>query len=105
MNDGLVFKAAHDLDHRVGFADGVEELIAHAFALRRTAHQPGDVDKLHAGRNYYFRLDQLRQRREAFIGNRHHADVGLAGREGIVGDQRGRLGRHGVEERRLSDVG
>ena len=105
MNDAFVFETTHDLNHRVRFANGVQELIAHPFALRRTTHQARDVDKLDAGRNDYLSLHQFGERREPFIRNRYHAHVRLAGRKGIVRDQPRRLRRHSVEKGRLSDVG
>ena len=105
MDDTFVLETAHDLNHRVCFADGVQELIAHPFALRRTTHQARDVYKLNAGRNDYVSLDQLGERLEPFIRNRHHAHVRLAGRKGIIRNQPRRLRRHGIEKGRLSDVG
>jgi len=39
------------VDHRVGFPNRVQELIADAFAPRRSADQAGDVDKFNRRRN------------------------------------------------------
>ena len=38
--DFTILKAAHHLHHRIHFANVAEELVAHAFALRGTRHQP-----------------------------------------------------------------
>ena len=104
VHDGFVFKAAHYLNHRVGFADRVQELIAQAFALRRTANQAGDVHELYAGGHYFFRLDELCQRRQTFIRNGDDSDIWFTGRKSVIGDQRRGLPGHRIKERRLSDI-
>ena len=45
MDDVAVLEAAHDVGDGVDLADVGEELVAEAFALRRAAHEAGDVDE------------------------------------------------------------
>ena len=45
MGDVAILEAAQHMDDRVDFADVGEELVAEPFALRRAAHQAGDVDE------------------------------------------------------------
>ncbi len=45
MLDVVILEAAQHMDDRVDLADVAEELVAEAFALRRAAHEAGDVDE------------------------------------------------------------
>src|SRR4029453_10078970 len=86
VHDRVAFEATDHVNDRVRFANGVQELIAHAFALRRAAHQSGDIYEFDAGRNDHFSLDDFGERSEPLIRYCPHADVWLAGRKRIVGD-------------------
>ena len=46
VDDVFVLEAADDLHDGVGLADVGEELVAEALALRRAAHESGDVHEL-----------------------------------------------------------
>ena len=48
MLDVVILETAQDVDDGIDFADVAEELVAQPFALRRAAHQPGDVDEARA---------------------------------------------------------
>jgi len=103
VNHIIVFKTAHHMSDRVGFADVAQELIAQPFALGRARHQTGDVDELHRGRNNFLRFDDRRQRVQARVGHRHHADVGIDGAERIVFGLDSGFGQR-VKERGFADV-
>ena len=75
------------------------------FALRRAAHETGDVDERQAGRDDLGRPGDRRQLVEARVGHGDFADVGLDRAEGIVRRLGRRRLRQRVEERRLADVG
>ena len=51
MLDVVILEAAQHMDDRVDLADVAEELVAEPFALRRAAHQAGDVDEGELGRD------------------------------------------------------
>ena len=85
MGDVAVFKAAQHMDDGVGFADIGQELVAQALALRRAAHQTGNVDEFQLGGNKLARFGHLRQFFQPMIGNGHPAHIGFDGAERIVG--------------------
>ena len=99
----FILVAADDVQDGVDVAQVAQELVAQPFALRRAAHQAGDVDQLKNGRDDLLRLDVAVDRRQPRIGNRHRADVRLDRAERIVlaGDARR---RERVEQRALADV-
>ena len=105
MGDGVVVEAAQHVDDRIGVSDRAEELVAQPFAVRRAAHEAGDVDHLERRRDDLARA-RARDRvegvepRVAHIGDAVH---GLGGREHVRGDGRAAAGE-GVEERRLAAV-
>ncbi len=103
MNDVGIGEAAHDLGDRVGLADVREELVAEPLALARALHDPGDVDERHGRRQDPLAAEQLRELREARIGQAHDADVRLDRRERVVRGEHARAGQR-VEQRRLADV-
>ena len=104
MGDVVVLEAAHDMGDRVAFADIGEELVAEPLALRRAAHQAGDVDEGEAGRDDLLRAGDRGERVQPRVGHGDVADVRLDGAERIIRRLRGgRLGER-VEERRLADV-
>ena len=67
-------------------------------------YQPGDVDEGDRRRHDRRVLVQLGQRVQPRIGHRDHPDVGVDGRERVVGRQ-DTVVRQGVEEGRLADIG
>ena len=93
MMDFTVFKAAHHLHHRIHLANVAEELVAHAFALRGTGHEPSDVHKLDRGRDDLRRLLDCCEWLEPGIGYCHHADIGVDRAKRVIG--RFRLARAG----------
>ena len=104
MGDVVVLEAAHDIGDGVHLADVAEELVAEAFALRRAAHEPGDVDEGQPGRQDLRRLADRCQLVEPLVRHADLADIGLDGAERIVGRLRRRRLRQRVEEGRLADV-
>ena len=85
-------------------ADGRQELVAQALPLRGAAHEAGDVDEGHGGRDHRRAVVQVGQLLQPRIGHGDHAHVGLNGGEGVVGRQHLVVGE-GVEECRLAHVG
>ncbi len=68
MRCGLVGECAHHMHQRVALTQVTEELAAHPLlgdALVDTAH----VEVLHVGGHSALRLEELRQRVEAFVGD------------------------------------
>src|SRR3546814_5112071 len=51
MLDVVILETAQDMDDRIDLADIAEELVAQPFALRRAAHQAGDIDEGELGRD------------------------------------------------------
>ena len=62
MGDVAVLEAAQHMGDGVDLADVAEELVAEALAVRRAAHQAGDVDELELGRHDLRRLAELARR-------------------------------------------
>src|SRR3546814_20798629 len=84
MLNVVILETAQDMDDRVDFADVAEKLVAEPFALRRAAHEAGDVDESELRRDD---LLAARDRRQLFpprIGDRDVADVRLDPAEGRV---------------------
>jgi hypothetical protein len=86
MDHSFIFETAHDMNNRVGFANRVQELIAHTFALRRSAYESGNINEFNACRDQHFRLDDPGQRCQPFVGDGDNAYVGFAGGKCVVGD-------------------
>ena len=103
VDDVLIFVAANDVQDRVDVSQVAQELVAEPFALRRAAHQAGDIDQLKNRGDDFFGFDVPIDRRQPRIGNRDGADVRLDRAERIVlaGDARR---RERVEQRAFSDV-
>ena len=104
MDYVLVVKTTHDVHYRVRAAYVLQEFIAQALALGRTLHQARYVHELDDRRGVLFRLVELREEIQPFVGHRHHADVGVYRAEGVVGALRAGVG-YGVEKRALAHVG
>ena len=51
MGNVVIFKAAQNVDYRIGLANIGKELVTQAFALGRTAHETCDVDEFEEGRH------------------------------------------------------
>ena len=97
-------EAAQHMDDRVDFADVREELVAEPFALRRAAHQPGDVDELDLGLDLLRRLGDRLDPVEPRVRDGDAADIRLDRAEGIVRRlRRGGL-RQRVEKRRFANI-
>ena len=92
------------MNHRVGLANRVQKLIADAFALRRTADQTGDIDKLDGRGHDLVGLHQLCQRSKSLVGDGNHTDVRLTRRKRVIGGDGGGLQRYRVEESCFSGV-
>src|SRR5690606_16388554 len=103
VDDVAVLEAAHHVADRVDLADVRQELVAQPLPASGAGDQAGDVDELDRGRHHLLRLDDLRQRVQARVRHRHHADVRLDGAEGEVGRGDARPGQR-IEEGRLADV-
>src|SRR3546814_13435245 len=92
------------MDDRVDVADIGEELVAKPFALRRAAHQPGDIDEAELGFDDLGRTADAGDLVKARIGNRDLADIGFDRAKRIIR----RLRRHGlrqcIEKRRLAAI-
>ena len=81
-----------------------EELVAQPFALRRTAHQPGDVDEIQLGRHRRRRLGDPRDGVQPLVRHRHPADIGIDGAERVVRRRRCRGRGQRIEQGRLADI-
>jgi hypothetical protein len=104
MDDVGVAVGPHDVKEGVGLADVAQELVAEPLALVCARDQPGDVMELDGVVDDARSPHRLGNGVQSLVGHRHHGDVGLDRREGVVG----RLGaglRQGVEQRRLARVG
>ena len=105
VNDVVVFKAAHHLHDRVGFADIGEELVAQARAFRRAFHQAGDVDKLDRRWDQFLRARDLRKHREPRIRHADDADVRVDRTKWVIGCLRLAGAGYSIEECRFTDIG
>jgi hypothetical protein len=103
VTDVRVGEDPHHLADRIGFPDMGEELVAQAFALRRAADQPGDIDEADGGRDNLDRFIQPREGGQPWIGNPDNAHVRLNGGERIVRRQHAGPGQC-VEQRGLTYV-
>jgi hypothetical protein len=104
MHHVRVVEHPNDLADRVGLADVREELVAEALPLGCALDQARDVHKGHRGRHDPGAFEYRRQPAQPRIGQRHHADVWLDGRERIVRGQHVVVGQR-VEQGGLADVG
>src|SRR3546814_1756886 len=95
MLNVVILETAQDMDYRVDFADVAEKLVAEPFALRRAAHEAGDVDESELRRDDLLAARDRRQLFQPRIGDRDVADVRLDRAEGIVR----RLRRRGFGQR------
>ena len=59
VDDIGIFKTAHDIDDRIGFANVREELITQTFPFGSAGHQSRDIDEFHRRCQYAFRFDDL----------------------------------------------
>src|SRR3546814_5159853 len=105
MLDVVILETAQDMDDRIDFADVAEELVAEPFALRRAAHEAGDVDEGELRRDDLLAARDAGQLVEPRIGDRDVADVRLDRSEGIVGRLRRRGFGQRVAQGGLADVG
>src|SRR3546814_11284531 len=99
MLDVVILETAQDMDDRIDFADVAAELVAEPFALRRAAHEAGDVAEGELRRDDLFAARDAGQLVAPRIGDRAVADVRLdrADRSvGRVGERRG--GTEGVSK-------
>ena len=78
MDNLFRLEAADDLHDRVRLAYVREELIAEALALRRAAHETGDVNELDGRWDDDVSFYKLRERFETLVGHWDDADVRLA---------------------------
>src|SRR5690554_146070 len=104
VDDVFILKAPHYMGDGIGFADVGQKLVAQAFAFGGTLYQPGNVDKLHGGRQDPFRLDNFGQGIKARVGHGNDTAVGLNGAKGKVFGSNAGLGQ-GVEQGGLAYVG
>ena len=104
MRDVAILEAAQHMDDGVHFPDIGQELVAEPFALRRAAHQAGDVHEFQAGRDDLLALADLRQHIEARVGHADAADIRLDRAEGVVRGLRGSGLRQRVEQSGFADI-
>jgi hypothetical protein len=104
VHDVLLLKAAHHLDHGVGFADMCQELVAEPLASRGSAHQTRDVHQLQRSRHDPLGAHKRSQGLEPRVGRRDHAGVRVDGAERVVVGGRSR-DRECIEQRALPHVG
>ncbi len=102
--DVLVAEDPRHLADRGRLPDVREEPVAEALTLAGAAHDAGDVHELDGGGDDPRGVEESGERREPRLGHPDHADVGLDGRERVVGGQHVVLGQR-VEQRRLARVG
>ncbi len=81
VDDVAVFEAAHHVGNGVGLADVGQELVAQAFTLGSTGHQPGNVHEFHGGGDHALGLDDIGQGVQAGVRHGHHARVRFDGAE------------------------
>ena len=84
VGDVVILEAAQHMHDGVDLADVGEKLVAEAFALRRAAHEAGNVDEGNAGRDDLLRLARGGELLQTRIGYRHFAGIRLDGAERIV---------------------
>ena len=104
VDNVFIFETAHDMRNRISLANVGEELVAETFALGRTCDQPRDVDEFHDRRHHLFRLDDDRQRSQAWVRHFDDADIGLDGAERVVFRRDTRLGQR-IEQGGFADIG
>ncbi len=92
-----MLERAYDVHHRVHLADVAEEAIAEALSLVRAAHEPGDVDDVEVLGDQPLDRQRLAQPLQALVRHGHDGNVGVHGREGILGRLRAPAGER-VEE-------
>ena len=97
-------KTAHHLHDRVDFTNVTEELVAETFACARAFHQPGYIDKLDRRRHDSLRTRHLCEHIKPRIRHGNDADVRIDRAKRIVRRLRFAGTRHGVKERRFTDV-
>mgnify|MGYP001144792682 CR=1 FL=1 len=85
VNDVVIRKAPHHMNHGVGLPDVGKELVSQTFPLAGPLDQTGDVYKLDHGRGDLFRIIHLPQLVQPLVRNRNNPYVGIDGAEGIVG--------------------
>ena len=85
MGDLLIFETAQNMHQGIGFPDVPQELVAQPLTQAGPPHQTSDIDELNAGRGATGRLQDLVQPKETFVGNLHHADIGVDRAERVVG--------------------
>ncbi|MCY1243993.1 hypothetical protein D9M72_570410 [compost metagenome] len=79
-----VIEHADNLGDGLGLTDVGEELVAQAFALRRTLNDPGDVDERHRSRQQSLGSEDGGQLGEPRVRQVDHTDVRLDRGERIV---------------------
>src|SRR3546814_16833717 len=84
MLDVVILETAQDMDDRIDFADVAEELVAEPFALRRAAHEAGDVDEGELRRDDLLAARDAGQLVEPRIGDRAVADFRTDRAAGMV---------------------
>ena len=92
-NDVRVAEIAHNFTNRVSFADIGQELVAQPLTLARSLHESRDVDELDRRRDDTSRMRDFGKLVETLVGYRNDADVGIDGRERIVGGKTGLIGQ------------
>jgi hypothetical protein len=80
----FIFETTNHLCNRIGFANMPEKLVTETLAFRGTGNQPGDIDKLHCRRNYFFWLDDFGKLLQSRIRNLDYSDIWIDRAKGIV---------------------
>lgn len=99
-----IFKAAHDMQHRVDAFDRAEERVAFSKPLRRAFDQSGDVDQFDLRRDHALGVHDLLQHPQALVGHADHAGVRIDRAERIVGRLRRLRHRQRIENGALTDI-
>src|SRR3546814_8707307 len=71
MLNVVILETAQDMDDRVDFADVAEKLVAEPFALRRAAHEAGDVDESELRRDDLLAARDRRDRKSTRLNSSH----------------------------------
>jgi hypothetical protein len=96
VDDVVVDEDAHDLTDGVALSDCGEELVTEPLPFGRALHDARDVDERDGRRQDLLRGEHRGESGEARIGHRDDTDIGLDGRERVVGGQHVVV-RQGVE--------
>ena len=105
MGDVVILETAQNVNDGVDFADIGKKLVAQPFALRRAAHQSGDIDETELRFDDLGAAADLRDGRKPVVGHRDPAFIGFDGAKGIVRRLRRLRFRERIEQGGLAHIG